>query len=73
MVEVTFKWRSTSEIPTNKDLPILCMTENKKLIVFKNTKCEYKCGGKPVVCSSFPGFVNDYKIKCWVYQYEIIN
>lgn len=67
---VSFTWNDASIIPEDYTLPVLCKTNNGKLLVFKDTSAMY--GGKKETIHSGWNFLADkYNIKYWVYQYEV--
>ena len=64
-----FIWNSINDIPKYIEEPILCLTDNGKLMTFKNTKTIiYPNTTK----SGFGHLVEKYKIKLWVYQKELL-
>lgn len=68
-LNTSFEWRMTSETPRDIEEPILCLTENGKLMTFKNTKTLI-CPNK--VETGFGNLVEKYKIKLWTYQKELL-
>lgn len=64
-----FTWNTVNEIPRDIEEPIVCLTDNGKLMTFKNTKTLI-CPNK--VESGFGHLVEKYSIKLWVYQKELI-
>ena len=67
-----FNWNPVSLTPINIDLPILALTNNDKLVVFKNSK-SWLNGDVEHPFSNWKWMVDKYNIKFWVYQYEVIN
>ena len=68
-LNTSFEWRMATEIPKYIEEPILCLTDNGKLMTFKNTKTIiYPNTTK----SGFLNLVEKYKIKLWVYQKELL-
>lgn len=63
LVEVTFKWKPASMIPS-PDTSIICMSTNRKLMVIKKVNNESMWERH---------FVDKYHIKYWAYQYELIT
>ena len=69
MKTTTITWNPITYEPGNIYLPILAITKNDKLIVFKDTKTFLN--GNPI--SGFSRLVKKYNIKWWVYQNYITN
>ena len=68
-LNTSFEWRMATEIPRDIEEPILCLTDNGKLMTFKNTKTIiYPNTTK----SGFGHLVEKYKIRFWVYQKELL-
>ena len=67
-----FNWNPASWSPMNIDLPILALTNNDKLVVFKNSKSCLN-GDVEHPFSNWKCMVDKYNIKFWAYQYEVIN
>ena len=68
-LNTSFEWRMARETPRDIEEPILCLTDNFKLITFKNTKTIiYPNTTK----SGFGNLVEKYRIKLWVYQKELL-
>ena len=68
-LNTSFEWRMTTEIPRDIEEPILCLTDNGKLMTFKNTKTIiYPNTTK----SGFLNLAEKYKIRFWVYQKELL-
>lgn len=67
-----FNWNPASWAPMNIDLPILALTNNDKLVVFKNSK-SWLNGDVQHPFSNWKWMVDKYNIKFWAYQYEVIN
>ena len=67
-----FNWNPASWEPMNIDLPILALTNNDKLVVFKNSK-SWLNGDVQHPFSNWKWMVDKYNIKFWAYQYEVIN
>lgn len=67
-----FNWNPVSWTPMNIDLPILALTNNDKLVVFKNSK-SWLNGDVQHPFSNWKWMVDKYNIKFWAYQYEVIN
>lgn len=65
--EIKFIWNNAKDTPYDIDRPVLVQTENNKLMVFTNTRCNIK--GQFV--SHWQRMVEKYKIKYWIYQSEI--
>ena len=68
-LNTSFEWRMATEIPRDIEEPILCLTENGKLMTFKNTKTLIRPNK---VESGFGNLVEKYKIKLWTYQKELL-
>lgn len=67
-LNTSFEWKLKSETPRDIEEPILCLTDNGKLMTFKNTKTLI---WPNKVESGFGHLVEKYKIKLWVYQKEL--
>ena len=68
-LNTSFEWRMATEIPRDIEEPILCLTDNGKLMTFKNTKTIiYPNTTK----SGFGYLAEKYKIRFWVYQKELL-
>ena len=68
-LNTSFEWRMATEIPRDIEEPILCLTDNGKLMTFKNTKTIiYPNTTK----SGFGHLAEKYKIRFWVYQKELL-
>ena len=67
-LNTSFEWRMATEIPRDIEEPILCLTDNDKIMTFKNTKTLIQPN---TVESGFGHLVEKYKIKFWVYQKEL--
>ena len=67
-----FNWNPASWAPMNIDLPILALTNNDKLVVFKDTKT-WLNGDVEHPFSNWKWMTDKYNIKFWAYQYEVIN
>lgn len=68
-LNTSFEWRMATEIPRDIEEPILCLTDNFKLMTFKNTKTIiYPNTTK----SGFGHLAEKYKIRFWVYQKELL-
>lgn len=68
-LNTSFEWNTVNDIPRDIEEPILCLTDNGKLMTFKNTKTIiYPNTAK----SGFGHLVEKYKIKLWVYQKELL-
>ena len=70
--KITFEWNTTDNVPELMNEPILCMTEKGKLCVFSNTEGMYKERMHFIKYSNFNNLVNNYHIKYWVYQKNLI-
>lgn len=68
-LNTSFEWRMANDTPRDIEEPILCLTNNGKLITFKNTKTIIYPN---TVESGFGHLVEKYKIKLWVYQKELL-
>lgn len=68
-LNTTFDWRMANDTPRDIEEPILCLTDNGKLMTFKNTKTLV---WPNTVESGFGHLVEKYKIKLWVYQKELL-
>ena len=64
-----FIWNTVNDIPKYIEEPILCLTDNGKLITFKNTKTLI---WPNTVESGFGHLAEKYKIRFWVYQKELL-
>ena len=69
-MKVKFEWISFTVEPVY-DEPILAITKNDKLIVFKDTKTFYG-GDVSTVHSGWKRLVEKYNIKYWVYQSHLL-
>lgn len=67
---VELEWRPAELEPAVISEPVLCQTENKKLVVFKDTMGWIVGEGKPK--SNWKWLREKYNIKWWVYQIEIM-
>lgn len=72
MKKTIFTWNPIIHEPGNINLPILAITENDKLVVFKDTKT-FLNGDTKHPISGFSRLVEKYNLKWWVYQSYIIN
>lgn len=68
-LNTSFEWRMANDTPRDIEEPILCLTDNGKLMTFKNTKTLI---WPNTVESGFGHLVEKYKIKLWVYQKELL-
>ena len=68
---VKFNWYSKDEVPA-MDYPLLVMTENKKLMTFKDSKGFYN-GDMTNCFSDWKNMVRKYKIKYWIYQKALVD
>lgn len=68
-LNTSFEWRMANDAPRDIEEPILCLTDNGKLMAFKNTKTLI---WPNTVESGFGHLVEKYKIKLWVYQKELL-
>lgn len=68
-LNTSFEWRMANDTPRDIEEPILCLTDNGKLMTFKNTKTLIYPN---TVESGFGHLVEKYKIKLWVYQKELL-
>lgn len=68
-LNTSFEWRMASETPRDIEEPILCLTDNGKLMTFKNTKTLI---WPNKVESGFGHLAEKYKIRFWVYQKELL-
>ena len=59
-------WNTVNDIPKYIEEPILCCTDNGKLMTFKNTKYPN------TIESGFGHLAEKYKIRFWVYQKELL-
>ena len=68
----TFRWYTPDKIPTNLKRPILCVTRNNKLCVFRyeNERWTERCHFLKYM--TFEKVVQHYGIKYWVYQDELL-
>lgn len=66
-MEKKFTWKSFEETPSDVHEPILYMTVNNKLGVFKNTE-----QGMHPESSSLDRLKEKYNVKYWVYQKELV-
>lgn len=64
-----FIWNTVNDIPKYIEEPILCLTDNGKLMTFKNTKTLI---WPNKVESGFGHLAEKYKIRFWVYQKELL-
>lgn len=77
MNKVEFIWNDAFDKPKDIKKPILGLTENNKLIVFKDTisrKVKHDESGHYtyVEYSNWDHLVNKYNIKYWTYQNNLI-
>ena len=70
-MKVTFVWFDKKDIPI-KELSLLVMTENKKLMTLKDSIGFYN-GDKSTAYSDWDNIVKKYKIKYWIYQSALID
>ena len=68
--ETTVKWHDTSIEPI-KELPLLVITDNNKLMTFKDSIGFYN-GDKTNLFSDWNNMVHKYHIKGWVYQNQLL-
>lgn len=68
-LNTSFEWRIATETPRDIEEPILCLTDNFKLMTFKNTKTLIQPNK---VESGFGNLVEKYRIKLWTYQKELL-
>ena len=64
-----FIWNTVNDIPKYIEEPILCLTDNGKLMTFKNTKTIISPN---TTKSGFLNLAEKHKIKLWVYQKELL-
>lgn len=64
-MKVEFEWRE--DIPEEIEKPILALTGNGKMLVFKNTSYY----GKSESC--YKRLKEKYNVRCWAYQEELIK
>ena len=69
--KITFIWRNPQNVPI-KEMSLLVMTENNKLMTFKDS-ISYYSGDKSKPFSDWENMVKKYKIKYWVYQNLLIK
>jgi len=77
MNKVEFIWNDAYNIPKDWNEPVLALTKNKKLIVFKNTigrMIGSVINGEPeyVEKSDWRNLQYKYKIEYWTYQKNLI-
>ena len=72
VITTSIIWYNASTIPTDYNKAIVCMTENCKLMTFKNTLAFYG-GDIKTAHSGYMSLKDKYKIKWWTYQDEIIK
>ena len=68
----TIIWNPATYEPDNIHIPILAITGNNKLVIFKNTKT-FLNGDTNNPISGFSKLVKKYNIRLWIYQNCIIN
>ena len=68
---ISFVWFNVTNEPIHIDKPIVCVTENDKLVVFKDTKT-WLNGDTKHSFSGFKRLVEKYNIKYWAYQENLI-
>ena len=74
-MKAEFEWKTADIIPGDYESPVLCMTNNGKLMTLKNTMSHivdhtqesgYRC------CSNWKWLVEKYNIRYWVWQSELL-
>lgn len=70
-MKITFTWVKPSSVP-DMNMPLLVMTENNKLMAFKDSMTFYG-GDKTKAYSDWENMVRKYKIKYWVYQQALLE
>lgn len=68
----TFGWYTPDKIPTNLKRPILCVTRNNKLCVFRYENDKWVERWSWLRYGTFEKVVQHYGIKYWVYQDELL-
>ena len=68
----TFKWNTADKLPTNLRRPILCVTRNNKLCVFRYENDKWIERWCWLRYGTFEKVVQHYGIKYWVYQDELL-
>ena len=71
---VTFEWKSADIIPGDYESPVICLTNNGRMMALKDTMSRIvdhtqKSGFR--VCSGWNRLVEKYNIKYWVWQTEL--
>ena len=68
----TFRWYTPDKIPSNLKRPILCVTRNNKLCVFRYENDKWVERWSWLRYGRFEKVVQHYGIKYWVYQDELL-
>jgi hypothetical protein len=68
----TFRWYTPDKIPTNLKRPILCVTRNNKLCVFRYENDKWVERWSWLRYKTFEKVAQHYGIKYWVYQDELL-
>ena len=68
----TFRWYTPDKIPTNLKRPILCVTKNNKLCIFRYENDKWVERWSWFRYDTFEKVVQHYGIKYWVYQDELL-
>ena len=69
--KVYFEWNNADVIP-DKSKPIICITKNNKLCLFRFENNKWRERWSWIVYGSFEKVVSHYGIKYWTYQNNII-
>ena len=68
----TFRWYTPDKIPTNLKRPILCVTRNNKLCVFRYENKQWAERCHFMKYRTKEKIVQHYGIKYWIYQDELL-
>ena len=69
---VEFQWQDASCPPEEINEPIVCCTNNNKILTFKDTIKSYNKDGNIVTESGWDRIREKYRIRLWAYQRELI-
>ena len=73
-MKTTIEWNTVDKIPDPVIEPIVCITRNNKVVVFKNTERRmWHQTGSWISYSNFTRLVDKYKVVYWAYQKDLIN
>ena len=70
--KVYFEWNTPDKIPDKKYEPIVCITRNNKLCLFRFERGYWRERFSWIVYGSFEKVVKHYGIKYWTYEKNIV-